>query len=321
MVALVTMGAMASAISEAQNLVIPSVYWTDTDTGADQGCYYSTNGTTYAAITPTLPANGIGDNATDGAGLWVACPPSNASLNEIYVSDNPLVGWDTYPLSFQPTGVCYDGSNFVICGAGGNIAYTSNPRGSWTSWSSGVATFLSAIGFGGGKYAVVGDSGYLRVSTSRGGTLTSRFSGASIGVGCVKYDPVGNMWLAGGGSGSLWYQSGGSAAGTNWNRTSSGSTQINFIDMTGSMAVYVASGGRMGYTATPSSPGSWTDAGPFGGSANMWCVKYSPLLGLWIALGVNVLRTATTPSGSWTSRMPSGTSGANNARKGLIVTG
>ncbi|MBX3543235.1 hypothetical protein [Chelatococcus sp.] len=309
------------AFRSAVNLAIPSVYWTDSDTGADQGCYYSTDGTTYAAITPTLPVNGIGDNATDGAGLWVACPPSSASLNEIYVSDNPLVGWDTYSLSFRPSGVCYDGSNFVICGAGGNIAYTSNPRGSWTSWSSGVSTQLNEVKYGGGKYVVVGDAGYLRVATSLGGSLISRFSGAAFALTCVKYEPVNDQWLAGGTGGSIRFSTGANAAGTNWTADTSGSVQINSIDMTGSMAVYVASGGRCGYTATPQTAGSWTENGPFGGTANMWCVKYSPLLGLWIALGVNVLRTATTPSGSWTNRMPGGTSGAQNARKGLIVTG
>jgi hypothetical protein len=305
----------------AANLAIPSVYWTDGDTGADQGCYYSTNGTTYAAITPTLPANGIGDNATDGAGLWVACPPSNASLNEIYVSDNPLVGWDTYSLSFQPFGVCYDGSNFVICGSGGNIAYTTNPRGSWTSWSSGVSAQLNEVKFGDGNYVVVGNAGYLRVATSIGGTLTSRYSGASVSVICVKYDPVGDRWLAGGLAGNLWYQTGASAASTSWTNYTSSSRQINSIEMIGSMAMYVTVGGHRGYTTTPQTSGSWTDSAPFGGTADMWCVKYSALLGLWIALGVNVLRTATTPSGSWTSRMPGGTSGSQAARKGLIVTG
>jgi len=306
----------------AANLAIPSVYWTDGDTGADQGCYYSTDGTTYAAITPTLPANGIGDNATDGAGLWVACPPSNASLNEIYVSDNPLVGWDTYSLSFRPLGICYDGSNFVICGTSGNIAYTNNPRGSWTSWSSGVTTQLYDVKYGNGKYVVVGSSGYLRVATSRGGTLTSRYAGApTTGIQCVKYDPDGARWLAGGVSGNLWYQTDANAASSAWSNYLAGSREITSIEMTGSMACYLTIGGHRGYTTTPQTSGSWTDSAPFGGTADMWCVKYSALLGLWIALGVNVLRTATTPSGSWTSRMPGGTSGSQNARKGLIVTG
>ena len=319
---LALIGCMAS-ISQADPIAFPSVYWTDGDTGADLECFYSTNGTTYTEITPSLPAMGIGDNAYNGSGTWVACPPSSATANEIYVSSNPLVGWATYSLSFQPSGVCWDGTRFLIAGSGGNVAYAVNPAGSWTSWTSGVSTDLNCIEYGNGKYAIGGTTNVLRVATSLGGTFTSRItSGSATAITCIRYNSASSgKWSACGAGGHFHYSTDANAAGTNWSRGTANTIQWNYIDCDGTNWCMVGASGRRGYSINPNpSGGGWTDSSPFGGTQNMWCVKYSADLGLWVALGVNSLRTATVISGSWTSRMPGGTSGAQNARKGLIVT-
>ena len=319
---LALIGCMAS-VPLADPMAFPSVYWTDGDTGADLECFYSTIGTTYTEITPSLPAMGIGDNAYNGSGTWVACPPSSATANEIYVSSNPLVGWATYSLSFQPSGVCWDGTRFLIAGSGGNVAYAVNPAGSWTSWTSGVSTALNCIEFGNGKYAIGGTTNVLRVATSLGGSFTSRLAaGTGTSVNCIKYNSASSgRWLACGTAGQVMYTTDANMAGTNWTRYAVNSVQWNYIACDDTNWCIIGNS-RAGYSSNPTVAGNWTNNGPWA-TANGWCVKYSAALGLWIALGVNFIRTTTgvpSTSSTWTNRMPGGTSGAQNARKGLIVT-
>lgn len=306
-------------------LAIPSVYVPGVDGNSEGMVLYSTNGTTYTTVSPVpsgLPINGakLGKIVSNGAGLYVAVQEKQkyTVATEVYVSENPLIGWDAYTLSFSPRGICFDGTNFIICGDGGNIAYTSNPRGTWTSWSSGVSVRLNDIAYAESRWAVCGvnngSTGILRVATTLGGSWTSRFNGTgtNTALNCITTD--GTNWLCGGQS-ALFYSTHANVSTTNWSRVTLSYTAMG-VEIGPTEMAWVGNQGRRGY-ATIAAPTTWADTAPFGGDADMKAIKYSPALGLWIAAGEYVLRTNTSLStGSWTSRSTS-----IAAAEGLYVTG
>ncbi|CAH1661590.1 hypothetical protein CHELA1G11_11957 [Hyphomicrobiales bacterium] len=315
-----TMGVLAGAGGTPPILAVPSVYFVDGDTSH---AFYSTDGINYSdiGIPPGISAGGLGKWVKGPDGTYVACPNyADATANGVYVSANPLAGWTFKTLSEKCRDVCHDGTRFLVCGNNGYLAYATDPLGTWTTWITSVSSTLHGVMFNNSKYIVVGANSYLRSATGAGGSLTSRFSGAAADFFFVKVDTTNNRWWAGGPGGALRYSADGSAATSNWStHTSNTTAQMNRMDvnLSSGLACYVCSTGRRGYSATPQSSGSWTESAPFGGGGNMWEVKYSPLLGLWIATGVGVLRTAATPDASWTDRVPSGFSFS----QGLIVTG
>lgn len=188
--------------------------------------------------------------------------------------------------------IAYANRTLVACGEQGTIlTYNYAAFGDGQAWLpslSGTAVWLVGVGFGNGRFVVVGDRGTILTSDDNGLTWTSRDSGTTTRLNAAAY---GNgRWLVVGEQGTLLT----STDGTMWStRPALGSGFLRALAFGRGQFLLGGAGGALYSTADAV---TFTLLS-FGTTSNIEGAAISP--GHFFIVGSNGLRASATSLGSW----------------------
>lgn len=216
----------------------------------------------------------------------------------------------------SPSSINTGGGDYLATSGGADwrIAYADSPEGPWTARDLAGGTPLGSRSFYGSHYAdgrwvVVGNAGRIFTATTPGGAWAKASEPTSDTLFDVVYAE--GVWVAVGASGGIYTAT--SPGGTWTSRTSGTSETLYGVAHGGGKFVAVGTNGTILYADDPT--GSWSSA-TSGTATVLRAVAYGN--GRWIAVGGTfplndpfsaanpIARTATDPTGSWSSVSPGG---------------
>jgi hypothetical protein len=238
------------------------------------------------------------------------------------------ITWTNRTTPFINYPLAYNGTNFVIIGAGGttNAAYSSDGI-TWTTATISGGSNWTQLAYGAGKWVTIGQNSNspFAYSSDNGHTWTTSAAGTSDAFSGVAYGNgyfvqpattanAGNATLYSS-NGTSWSNGGTLPYAVGWGRIYYNASGGGFIVVANTSSNYVAQ--------SSSGTGSWT-ARTLPGSSQGWggCIAYGA--GVWSYFSASSTQAATSPDGiTWTSRTsPSAITWQNmryNATSGIFV--
>ena len=262
------------------------------------------------AATPRFDGNGNILDFSNGGQILVQSP-TELNFNNVYLKGlrNESIAfedsylWEQGDFVFGTSNlysVATDGTSWVVVGATGKLATTTDPAGTWIlhADSSFGADNIYTITYANGIWLAGGTNGKIATATNPASTWTQRTSGfGTSSIARTAYG--GTYWVIVGQDGKLATATDPTGTWTLHSDSSFGADYIKGVAFGNGVWVIVGGNGKLATATDPT--GTWTQRTSGFGTSTIWNVIYGN--NLWVAVGDSgKLIYATDPTVAWTLR-------------------